>query len=155
MGGRIDSRLAELGIELPEAPAPVASYVPFVQSGNLIFISGQVSFLGGDQSIKGKLGDSVDAAQGQEAARNAALNVIAHLKSACGGDLDRVTRCVSLRIFVASTADFTGQPAVGNGASEVVGEIFGEAGKHARAAVGVSALPLDCPVEVESVWEVA
>ena len=154
MSGRVDARLAELAIELPEPPAPVAAYVPFVQTGNLVFISGQVSFLGADDSFAGKVGADLTAEQGQQAARNSALNMLAHLKSACGGDLDRVTRCVSLRIYVASAPDFTGQPAVGNGASDLVGEIFGDAGKHARAAVGVTALPLNCAVEVESVWEI-
>jgi len=155
MSGQIDARLAQLAIELPSPPAPVAAYVPYVQTENLIFISGQVSFLGDDQSTTGKIGADLTPEMGQEAARNAALNTIAHLKNACGGDLDRVTRCVSLRIYVASTPDFTGQPAVANGASEVIGEIFGDLGKHSRAAVGVTALPLNCAVEVESVWEIA
>ena len=154
MSGQVDARLAELAIELPKPPAPVAAYVPFVQTRNLVFISGQVSFLGADDSLAGKVGADLTPEQGQQAARNSALNMLAHLKSACGGDLDRVTRCVSLRIYVASAPDFTGQPAVGNGASDLVGEIFGDAGKHARAAVGVTALPLNCAVEVESVWEI-
>ena len=155
MSGQIDARLAQLAIELPSPPAPVAAYVPYVQTGSLIFISGQVSFLGDDKSTAGKVGADLTQEKGQEAARNAALNTIAHLRNACGGDLDRVTRCVSLRIYVASTPDFTGQPAVANGASEVIGEIFGDLGKHSRAAVGVTALPLNCAVEVESVWEIA
>jgi enamine deaminase RidA (YjgF/YER057c/UK114 family) len=155
MTGRIDARLAQLGIELPQPPAPVAAYVPFVQTGNLVFISGQVSFLGDDQTTAGVVGADITPEKGQEAARNAALNSIAHLKNACGGDLDRVTRCISLRVYVASAPGFIGQPAVGNGASNIVGEIFGEAGKHSRAAVGVTALPLNCAVEVESVWEIA
>lgn len=154
MSGRIEARLAELGITLPTPPAPVAAYVPFVKTGNLVFISGQVSFLG-DDHVTGKLGAEVAPDEGQRAARNAAINTLAHLKVACDGDLDRVKRCVSLRVYVASVAAFTGQPSVGNGASELVGEIFGEIGQHARAAVGVTALPLDCPVEVESVWEIS
>ncbi len=154
MSGRIEARLAELAIELPSPPAPVAAYVPYVQTGNLIFISGQVSFLGEDRSSTGKVGADLSPEAGKAAARNAALNTLAHLKNACGGNLDRITRCVSLRIYVASAPDFTGQPGVGNGASELVGEIFGNLGKHARAAVGVTALPLNCAVEVESVWEI-
>ena len=154
MSGRIDARLAELSVVLPEPPAPVAAYVPYVQTGNLVFISGQVSFLGGDDSLAGKVDADLTPEQGQQAARNSALNMLAHLKNACHGDLDRVKRCVSLRIYVASTPDFTGQPGVGNGASELVAEIFGDAGKHSRAAVGVTALPLNCAVEVESVWEI-
>jgi len=154
MSGRIDARLAQLSIELPTPPAPVAVYVPYVQTGNLVFISGQVSFLGDDKSSAGKIGAELTPEQGYQAARNSALNTLAHLKNACGGDLDRVTRCVSLRIYVASVADFTGQPAVANGASELFGDVFGDAGKHSRAAVGVTALPLNCAVEVESVWEI-
>jgi enamine deaminase RidA (YjgF/YER057c/UK114 family) len=154
MSGRIDARLAQLSIELPTPPAPVAAYVPYVQTGNLVFISGQVSFLGDDKSSTGKIDAELTPEQGYQAARNSALNTLAHLKNACGGDLDRVTRCVSLRIYVASVADFTGQPAVANGASELFGEVFGDAGKHSRAAVGVTALPLNCAVEVESVWEI-
>jgi len=155
MSGRIDARLAELTIELPDPPAPVAAYVPFVITGNLVFISGQVSILDDDDSGVGIVGADLTSEQGQQAARSSALNTLAHLKNACGGDLDRVTRCVSLRIYVASTPDFTGQPGVGNGASELVVEVFGDVGKHARAAVGVTALPLNCAVEVESVWEIA
>ena len=154
MSGRIEARLAQLAIELPSPPAPVAAYIPYVQTGNLIFISGQVSFLEGDESTAGKVGAELTPAEGQQAARNSALNTLAHLKNACDGDLDRIKRCVSLRIYVASTTDFTSQSAVANGASELVGEIFGEAGKHSRAAVGVTALPLNCAVEVESVWEI-
>ncbi len=154
MSGRIDARLAELAIELPTPPAPVADYVPYVQTGNLVFISGQVSFIGKNDSSAGKVGAYLTPEEGKEAARNSALNTIAHLKTACGGDLDRVTRCVSIRIYIASAPDFTGQPAVGNGASELVGKIFGDLGKHSRAAVGVTALPLNCAVEVESVWEI-
>ena len=154
MSGRIEARLAELAIKLPSPPTPVAAYVPYVQTGNLIFISGQVSFLGKDDTSAGKVGADLTLEEGQQAARNSALNTLAHLKHAWGGDLDRVTRCVSLRIYVASAPDFPGQPAVGDGASELVGEIFGDAGKHARAAVGVTALPLNCAVEVESVWEI-
>jgi len=155
MTGHIDGRLAELGIKLPQPPAPVAAYVPYVQTGFLLFISGQVSILEGSDIGIGVVGSDLTPEQGQQAARNSTLNTLAHLKSACGGDLDQVKRCVSLRIYVSSTPGFVGQPAVGNGASELIGEIFGDAGKHSRAAVGVTALPLNCAVEVESVWEIA
>ncbi len=155
MPGRIDARITELGIELPQPPAPVAAYVPYVQTGNLVFISGQVSILDSSDIGTGVVGGDLTPEQGQQAARNSALNTLAHLKNACDGDLDQVRRCVGLRIYVASAPGFTGQPAVGNGASELIGEIFGDAGKHSRAAVGVTALPLNCAVEVESVWEVA
>ena len=154
MAGTIDARLAELGIELPEAAAPVANYVPYTVTGNLVFVSGQVPIAKGEIQYSGKLGEDVSIEDGQKAARLCGMNLIAQLKAACGGDLDRVTRCVSIRIYVASAPDFTGQPAVGNGASELVGAIFGDLGKHARAAVGVTALPLNCAVEVESVWEI-
>jgi len=154
MSGRVSERLAELGISLPAPPAPVAAYVPFVQTGNLVFIAGQVCFIGDDRSLSGKVGETLSVDQGYQAARNSALNTIAQLKAACDGNLDRVKRCVSLRVFIASPGEFTDHPIVANGASDLVGEVFGEAGKHARAAVGAPALPLDCAVEVESVWEV-
>jgi len=154
MTGQIDARLAELGIELPQPPTPVAAYVPYVQTGNLVFISGQVSLLDGCEIGIGVVGGDLTPEQGQQAARNSALNTLAHLKNACGGDLAQVRRCVSLRIYVASASGFTDQPAVGNGASELIGEIFGDAGKHSRAAIGVIALPLNCAVEVESLWEI-
>ena len=142
MSGRVDKRLAELDISLPQPPAPVAAYVPFVQTGNLVFIAGQVCFIGDDRSLSGKVGKTLSVDQGYQAARNSALNTIAQLKAACDGNLDQVKRCVSLRVFIASPGEFTDHP------------IFGEAGKHARAAVGAPALPLDCAVEIESVWEI-
>lgn len=154
MSGKIDERIAELGISLPEPPAPVAAYVPFVKTGNLVFVSGQVCFVGDDRSLSGKVGEALSVEQGYQAARNSALNTIAHVKSACDGDLDRVKRCVSLRVFIASPGAFNDHPLVANGASDLVVEVFGDAGKHARAAVGAPALPLDCAVEVESTWEI-
>ena len=155
MTGQISTRLAELGIELPRAPAPVAAYVPYVQTGNLVFISGQISILDSNEIGTGVVGNDLTPEQGQQAARNSAINTLAHLRNACGSDLDKVRRCVSLRIYVASAPGFTGQPAVGNGASDLIVEIFGDAGKHSRAAVGVTALPLNCAVEVESLWEIS
>lgn len=153
MAQSIEARLAELGLSLPDAPAPAANYVPYVQSGNLVFISGQISR---DESglIVGKLGDDMDVAAGQDAAKTCALALIAQLKEACGGELERVTRIVKLTGFVNSTLDFTDHPAVINGASDALGEIFGEIGAHARAAVGVASLPLGVAVEIEGVFEI-
>jgi enamine deaminase RidA (YjgF/YER057c/UK114 family) len=154
MAGRIDARLAELGITLPEASAPQANYVPYTVSGNLVFISGQVPMLG-DQLITGKLGADVDVETGQKAARVCALNLISHLKAACGGDLDRMTRCLKLGGFVQGTTDFTAAPMVVNGASDLMVDVFGDAGRHARFAVAVACLPLDSAVEVDAVFEIA
>ncbi len=155
MPGQIDSRLSHLSLELPIPPSPVASYVPYVVTGNLIFISGQICFINDDRSLEGRIGDNLTLQQGQKAAQYSILNTLGHLKNACHNDLDRVKKCVSLRIYVASTSDFTDQALVANGASELVEQVFGNAGKHARAAVGVTVLPLNCCVEIESVWEIA
>ncbi len=154
MAGRIEARLAELGITVPEGTAPQANYVPYTISGNLVFISGQVAKLG-DAVITGKLGADVDVETGHRAARACALNLIAHLRSACGGDLDRVTRCLKLGGFVQGTPDFTDAPVVMNGASDLMVDVFGEAGRHARFAVAVACLPLDSAVEVDAVFEIA
>ena len=150
----IDARLAELGITIPALATPAGAYVPFVVTGNLVFTAGQLPFTDGVLPATGKLGDAVDADAGKAYARTAALNALAAVQEAIGS-LDRVTRIVKLVGFVASAPDFTGQPGVINGASEVLGEIFGELGKHARSAVGVAVLPLDSPVEVELVVEFA
>jgi enamine deaminase RidA (YjgF/YER057c/UK114 family) len=150
---KIDERLKELGIELPNPPAPVASYVPYVQSGNQVLISGQIS-IAADGGIKGKLGD-ISLEEGQAAARICALNLLAQLKSACGGDLDRVVRVVKLGGFVNVKPDFAAIPAVINGCSDVMVEVFGDKGKHARSAVGVANLPLDFAVEVDGIFEIA
>ena len=149
---RIETRLAELGSPLPELAKPVAAYVPAVVSGNLVFTSGQLPFVAGALPETGKLGDNVSAEAAKNYARQCALNALAAVKSVIG-DLDRVTRVVKLVGFVASTPDFTGQPGVINGASEFLGEVFGEAGQHARSAVGVPVLPLDSPVELELIVE--
>ena len=154
MAGRIDARLTELGITLPEGSVPQANYVPYTISGNLVFISGQVPKLG-DELITGKLGADVDIETGQRAARACALNLITHLRSACGGDLDRVTRCLKLGGFVQGTPDFTNAPTVVNGASDLMVDVFGDAGRHARFAVAVACLPLDSAVEVDGVFEIA
>ena len=150
----IDQRLDALGIVLPEAPAPAASYVPFVISGNLVFISGQISRDAGGL-ITGKLGGGMTIAEGQAAARTCAIALLAHLKLACRGDLDRVAQVVKLTGFVNATQDFTDHPAVINGASELIAAVFGEHGNHARAAVGAVSLPLGVAVEVEGVFEIA
>ncbi len=153
MTGRIESRLAELGITLPQATAPVANYVPWVRTGSQVFVSGQVSN-GPDGFIKGKLGDDMSVEQGAAAARTCALSLIAQLKAACDGDLDRLVRVVKLVGFVNSTADFTDQPKVVNGASDLMVEVFGDAGRHARSAVSAASLPLGVAVEVEAIFEV-
>jgi len=154
MSGRIDRILSELSITLPAPVAPVATYVPYVVSGHLVFISGQVSFSGG-ALIKGRLGADLDIEKGQEAARACGLNLLAHLKTACGGDLERVRRVVKLGAFVCCTPDFVDQPKVANGCSDLMVAIFGEAGRHARAAVGAPALPLGAAVEIDGVFEIA
>jgi len=155
MSGRIDARLKQLGIELPQATAPVANYVPFTRAGNLIVVSGQVSVRNGKPEFVGKLGASIGVAEGREAAKLCALNILAHLKTACGGDLDRVQRVLRLGGFVNCTPEFTEMPQVVNGASDLMVELFGDAGRHARAAVGVASLPLGVAVEVEAMFEIA
>jgi enamine deaminase RidA (YjgF/YER057c/UK114 family) len=155
MAGQIEARLAELGIELPQAAAPAANYVPYVVSGNLVFVSGQVTVWNGEFRYQGKVGQDLGVEDGQAAARLCALNIIAQVKAACGGDLDRVVRIVRLGGFVNSTPDFTDQPKVINGASDLMAEVFGDKGKHARAAVSAAALPLGVAVEVEAVVEIA
>ena len=145
----IPARLAELGIELPAAAAPVAAYVPVVIAGNLAHVSGQLPFVDG-QLVTGRLGEDVSLEQGAQAARACGLMILAQLQSALGS-LDRVERIVKLGAFINSTASFTDQPKVANGASELMAEVFGEAGKHARSAVGVPVLPLGAAVEVDAV----
>ncbi len=146
----IDQRLAELGIALPAAAAPVAAYVPAVEVGGMLHVSGQISFAEDGSLIKGRLGEDVELDAGIAAARRCGIMLLAQLKAALGS-LDRVERIVKLGVFVNSTADFTDQPKVANGASELMVEVFGEAGKHARSAVGVASLPLGVAVEVDAV----
>ena len=143
----IEERLAELGIELPPAPAPVASYVPVTIAGDLAFVAGQVPIEDGTAMLTGHLGDEVGIEQGQAAARRCALQAVSALRDALGS-LDRIAQIPQVTVYVASVPGFTDQPKVANGASDVLVEIFGEAGKHARAAVGVVELPLGAPVEV-------
>ncbi|MFL6137734.1 MAG: RidA family protein [Frankiaceae bacterium] len=148
-----DDRLVELGITLPDVVPPVAAYVPAVRSGSMVYVSGQVPVVNGKLATTGKVGAEVDPETAKDLARTCALNALAAVKAEIG-DLAAVRRIVKLVGFVASAPDFTGQPQVVNGASELLGEVFGEAGKHARSAVGVAALPLDAPVEVELIVEV-
>jgi enamine deaminase RidA (YjgF/YER057c/UK114 family) len=155
MAGRIDAKLQELGITLPAPTAPLANYVPFVRTGDLVFISGQVPMVAGKIAVTGKLGDTVGVEDGKRAARLCFINILVHIKAACGGDLDRVQQLVRLGGFVASTPGFTAQPQVVNGASDLAVEVFGDAGRHARAAVGTPSLPGDAAVEVEAVFRIA
>jgi enamine deaminase RidA (YjgF/YER057c/UK114 family) len=155
MSGTIEARLKKLGIALPQASAPVANYVPFTVSGKLVIVSGQVSVRDGKPEFVGKLGREISIPEGQQAARLCALNILSHLKNACGGDLDRVKQVLRLGGFVNCTADFTSMPQVVNGASDLMVEVFGDKGRHARAAVGVSSLPLGVAVEVEAMFELA
>ncbi len=148
----VRDRLAELGLTLPPVVPPVAAYVPAVRSGNLVFTSGQLPMVDGELPFTGKVGAMVTPEQAKDLARTCALNGLAAIDALVG--LDSVARVVKVVGFVASTPDFTGQPGVVNGASELLGEVFGDAGQHARSAVGVAALPLDAPVEVELVVEV-
>lgn len=150
---RIAKRLAELGLEIPSPVAPVANYVPFVITGRELFISGQVSITPSGV-IKGKLGAGMTVEQGSEAAKACAVSLIAQMKAALGGDLDRVKRIVKLTGFVNCASDFTDQPKVINGASDLMVAVFGEAGRHARAAVGAPSLPLGAAVEIDAIVEI-
>ncbi|MEE8272916.1 MAG: RidA family protein [Alphaproteobacteria bacterium] len=154
MTGTIEARLIEHDIELPEAAAPAANYVPAVRSGNMLYVSGQLPMWDGGLRHCGRLGAGVPLDEGQACARLCALNIVAQAKAALG-DLDRVARVVKLVGFVNSTPDFTDQPKVINGASDLMVEVFGDRGKHARAAVGVAALPFGVAVEVDAILEVA
>ncbi len=153
MPSRIEQRLSQLGITLPAPGAPGGNYVPFVKVGNLVFMAGQVCRAEGRMVYVGKVGRDLSVDDGQKAARLCALNLLAQLKAACDGDLDRVERCVRVGGFVNCGADFTEQPKVINGASDFMNEVFGDAGKHARTAVGVASLPMDSAVEVEAIFQ--
>jgi enamine deaminase RidA (YjgF/YER057c/UK114 family) len=155
MSGRVAARLKEINLALPDAPAPVANYVPSARSGNLLYVSGQIPLEGGKPQFVGKLGREFGIEQGQQAARLCALNVLAQARAALGGDLDRVVRCVRVGGFVNSTPEFGDQPQVVNGASDLFVAVLGEAGRHARAAVGCASLPRGVAVEVEAVFEVS
>lgn len=150
-----EETLQSLGITLPAAPAPAANYVPFIISGNLVFISGQLPLVDGALQMTGRVGDGVTTEQANQQARICGINLLAQLKSACGGDLSRVRRVVKLGGFVACIDGFTDHPEVINGASDLMGEVFGEAGQHARFAVGTNALPRGTVVEIEGIFEIA
>jgi len=154
MVGRIDARLAEMGIVIPVPPIPVASYLPYVVTGNLVVVAGQVTLEDGKVKYAGRLGDDLGLEDGEAAAQLCALNVLSQVKAACGGDLDRVKQVVRLNAFFNSTPDFLDHPRVMNAASDLMAEIFGEPGKHTRVGVGVSSLPLGVPVELDGVFEI-
>lgn len=151
---KIETRLADLGVTLPQAAAPAANYVPFVQIGDLVYVSGQISMENGDL-IKGKLGADLDTAAGTAAARACAIALLAQLKAACDGDIDRLVRVVKLTGFVNSTPDFTEQPQVINGCSDFLVDALGDAGRHSRSAVSAAALPLGVAVEIEAIFQIA
>jgi enamine deaminase RidA (YjgF/YER057c/UK114 family) len=153
MTGVVETKIKELGIDLPPAAAPAANYVPYMRSGKMIHTAGQLPISGGHLIATGLLGRDLDATAGQAAARQCAINIIAQLKAATG-DLDRISRIVKITVFVASTPAFTTQHLVANGASDLLAAVFGEKGKHARSAVGVASLPLNAPVEIEAIVEV-
>ena len=149
----IEAKLAALGITLPKPAAPVASYVPAVEANGMLYISGQLPFIDG-QGMTGKIGDTRSLEEGQTAAKACAIMLIAQIKQALDGDLDRVERIVKLGVFVASTPDFTDQPEAANGASDLMEAVFGDAGKHARAAVSVPVLPRDATVEIDCIVKI-
>ncbi|SIO51920.1 Enamine deaminase RidA, house cleaning of reactive enamine intermediates, YjgF/YER057c/UK114 family [Rhodovulum sp. ES.010] len=153
MSGNYEARLAELGVTLPAAPAPAANYVPYVVSGDLVFVSGQISMENGTFII-GKLGADMEVEAGAAAARSCAIGLLAQVKAACGGDLDRLQRVVKLTGFVNSTPDFGDQPKVVNGASDFLVEALGEAGRHSRSAVSAASLPFGVAVEIEGIFEI-
>lgn len=154
MADTIEARLAAEGVTLPAAAAPAANYVPFMQSGNLLFTAGQLPLADGKLVATGLLGRDLDTATGREAARACAINILAQVKAAAG-DLEKIARIVKITVFVASTADFTEQHLVANGASDFLAKVLGERGKHARSAVGTASLPLNAPVEIEAIVELA
>ena len=153
MSGQFEQNHANLGVTLPEAPMPAANYVPYVIVGDLVYVSGQIS-QNADGLIIGKLGDTLTTEQGAEAAKCCAISLLSQVKAACGGDLDRLVRVIKLTGFVNSTADYTEQPQVINGASNLIGEALGDVGKHARAAVSAPALPLGVAVEIEGIFQI-
>ena len=152
--GKISAKLRDLGLELPIAAKPVANYVPWVLTGNLVFVAGQIPLFNGKPQFVGQLGGTITLENGVSAARLCALHILAQLNEACGGDLDRIVRIVKLVGFVNCNQSFTDIPKVMNGASDLIADIFGDAGKHARSSVGASSLPLGVPVEVEAVVEI-
>lgn len=154
MAGKIETRLAELGITLPSPFGPIANYVPFVQTGRLVVVSGQLPARDGRVAYTGKISQGMSINDGQDAARLCFINVLAHLQAACGGNLDRVRQVVRLGGFIAAPADFTAHAQVMNGASDLAVAVFGDAGRHARTTIGVPSLPADALVEVEGLFEI-
>ena len=155
MKNKVNIRLQALGIDLPKAVAPVANYVPYVITGKLVFISGQIPFLDGEIQYPGRLGENISVIEAQKAARLCGINLIAQLKNACEGDLDRLVQVVKLNGFVNGTPSFTDQAMVINGTSDLMFEVFADKGRHARAAIGCSALPLGAAVEVDAIFEIS
>ena len=154
MSGTIEARLAEIGVTLPDAPAPAANYVPYVVTGDIVYVSGQISQTP-DGLIQGKLGVDMTTEAGADAAKTCAISLLAQVRAACGGDLDHLVRVVKLTGFVNSTADYTEQPKVINGASDFLVEALGDAGRHARSAVSAASLPLCVAVEIEGIFQIA
>ena len=154
MKGNFENKLSDEGITLPDAPAPAANYVPYVQVGNVLYVSGQIS-QNESGLILGKLGENMTTEQGAEAAKFCAMSLLAQVKSACDGDLDRLVRVIKLTGFVNSTPDFTQQPKVINGASDLLGNVLGDAGKHARVAVSANSLPLGVAVEIDGIFQIS
>ncbi|MEM7216508.1 MAG: RidA family protein [Pseudomonadota bacterium] len=150
----IESRLADMGITIPEPPKPVASYVGYVKHGDMVFVSGQTPMVNGKVTHQGLLGRDVSLEDAVSEAQVCAINILAQIKNACDGDLERIVKCIRLGGFVASTPDFTDHPKVVNGASDFMGTVLGERGEHSRAAVGVAALPLNCCVEVDAIFAI-
>ncbi|GAA6201822.1 RidA family protein [Aquicoccus sp. SU-CL01552] len=150
----IQGKLDQMGVTLPSAPAPAANYVPFVQVGDILYVSGQISIDETGELITGKLGDTMDVEAGAAAAKRCALGLLAQVRAACGGDLDQLVRVVKLTGFVNSTGDFTQQPQVVNGASDFLVEALGEAGRHSRSAVSAASLPLGVAVEIEGIFQI-
>ncbi len=155
MAGEIEKKLQELGITLPSPMAPIANYVPFVRSGDLVFVSGQVPAVDGKIAVTGKVGDGLSIEQGQHAARLCFINVLVHLKTATGGNLDLVQQVVRLGGFIAAPASFTQHAQIMNGASDLAVAVFGAAGRHARTTIGVPSLPADAAVEVDGIFRIA
>ncbi|PQO24274.1 hypothetical protein C2I36_03185 [Rhodobacteraceae bacterium WD3A24] len=154
MTSAAEKRLSEMGLSLPDAPAPAANYLPYLKAGGLLYVSGQIS-QGADGLIRGRLGETMNVDEGAAAAQACALSLLAQVRAACDGDLGRLRRVVKLTGFVNSAPDFTDQPKVINGASDLMAEALGEAGQHSRSAVGVAALPMGVAVEIEGIFEIA